>query len=361
MWYAYELIVDASSYLTCVGQTDTFIKLIAGLASCTYEELGYDSTVMRIPTRIHGDPQYAMRVGQKTYITVKTFSDYAACAITGRGTRVFEAYEEGGSSETRMTLKDTWMDMNALSEGQILRDGFLAMDGCDVPSDTEDYHKYFLTPLTDEVVKLRNGQGVQEDDTRVARRNRPIDESTERYYTNQFTLRSRQPRSHGFPCSPDDFPLREAVRQIRDLKHYRIVFAECGIFVHHLPDLKSVFMALRDACKGESFQRGCIACTHLFVGLRWLFRAGYVHRDVSAENIQMVGVVGKLAGLEYCKMIEPPSPIVGKSTGISDDTVNAVAVSPEHKTVSRHYIIVMCVLSACLREPTSSWHGKFQI
>jgi hypothetical protein len=29
------------------------------------------------------------------------------------------------------------------------------------------------------------------------------------------------------------------------------------------------------------------------------------------------GGVGKLIGLDYCKLIEPPSPIVGKSTGVS--------------------------------------------
>ncbi len=295
--------------------------------------------------RIAGVPQYEIRVGQKTYITAKTVLDYDASVIIGRGTRVFEAYEEGDSSETCVALKDTWMDMNALSEGQILCNAFRAMDRCKTPSDTDDYHKYFLTPLTDGVVKLRNGQ---DDDTRVARRNRPIDESTDRYFTKQSPKWWLGPRS------------REGVQQIRDLKHYRIVFAEARLPVHELPDLKSVFVALRDACKGESFQRGCIACTHLFVGLRWLFRAGYVHRDINLDNIHTVGGVGKLIGLEFCKLIEPPSPIFGKSTGISDDTMNAITILPEHMTVSQRFYHYQVFYSACFRQPTTdSLHWKF--
>jgi Fungal protein kinase len=36
-------------------------------------------------------------------------------------------------------------------------------------------------------------------------------------------------------------------------------------------------------------------------GLRWLFRAGYVHRDISAGNVLCVNGSGRLSDLEFCK------------------------------------------------------------
>ncbi len=87
--------------------------------------------------------------------------------------------------------------------------------------------------------------------------------------------------------------------------------------------------------KASLSEAGISQYTHLLEGLRLLFRAGYVHRDVSSANILWVNGVGKLSDLEYCKTIEPPRPIVGDPAGGSNDSRNAVATTREHKTVSR--------------------------
>ncbi len=70
---------------------------------------------------------------------------------------------------------------------------------------------------------------------------------------------SQSSQSHEHLQSTLAFQIHASRRSIRDLKHYRIVFAEVGTPVHSLPDLKSVFEALRDACEGKSFYCRCIA------------------------------------------------------------------------------------------------------
>lgn len=117
-------------------------------------------------------------------------------------------------------------------------------------------------------VRMMRRQGWQDDDTHVAMRNQDITkEPAVQYYTiesNDF-MSSRSSgqsksstRSHG--ChSTVNFHVCRTFRSIRDLKHYRIVFKEVGTPVDDLTGLKSVFKALRDACRGKSFQCGCIA------------------------------------------------------------------------------------------------------
>lgn len=108
---------------------------------CGRVRLGYDPTIMRIPTILNEEKRKPNEINSTE-----------PNSNTGGATRVFEAHEKGGSSKTRVALKDRWMGMKLLSEGDTLKNAFQAMEECIAPSGTGTYRQYSLMTDTDGVV-----------------------------------------------------------------------------------------------------------------------------------------------------------------------------------------------------------------
>jgi hypothetical protein len=241
----------------------TMIRLFLGISRSSDEELGFDLSMVAIP-RDGGETQYEIRVGEKTYVTTRVLSNHAASAITGRGTRVWEAYDKADPDGPRVALKDVWMDVDSPSEGQILQNILAEMETFILANpDTEDpnYRKYFLTKLVDSYVFLRNDET---DDTRTAMRNQTIPEPLNGFWTHHggtsggvtshhstaSTSRKSRPVDENIIPTPLVEKIEPTLSRPRHLKHYRIVFEEVGEAVHKLPSMKEVLAVLRDAAIG---------------------------------------------------------------------------------------------------------------
>src|SRR5262245_20704063 len=65
--------------------------------------------------------RYKYDIGNHSYITMETLSDFAADFIRGRGTRVFRAYLQS-NPEVVVALKDVWLEDDRNPEGYLLED-----------------------------------------------------------------------------------------------------------------------------------------------------------------------------------------------------------------------------------------------
>ena len=86
-------------------------------------------------------------------------------------------------------------------------------------------------------------------------------------------------------------------------EYYRIVFKERGKPLHQISDMNLRFDALIDATQGESLLRNGYGkrCLWIPEALAYMWKCGFVHRDISAGNILLVDKPGVLADLEYAK------------------------------------------------------------
>lgn len=68
----------------------------------------------------------------------------------------------------------------------------------------------------------------------------------------------------------------------------------------------------------------------LFAGLRFLYSAGYVHRDISTGNILLCNGRGKISDLEYARSYEV---LVSSDDGGPPSTALSEPLKKEFKTV----------------------------
>jgi hypothetical protein len=206
--------------------------------------------------------QQRITVADKVYITHQMISDYAASSVTGRATRVWEAYKEGHPEGPYVVLKDLWLDIKSPSEGEILDDVLAKMEkytGQHPELEDKDYRKHFLTKVVDWRVVLPNGDP---DTTLKSTRGESFVKVTDSFpedgpsilsteSTSTRTPRS-EPRSwNGVPPRAPRIPKPSALRRPRHLAHYRIVFLESRRPIHKLLTLKESFSCLRDSVQGK--------------------------------------------------------------------------------------------------------------
>jgi hypothetical protein len=196
------------------------VYFFAALATASYEQLGWDSSVERVLIRDASidqfQIQYRFRVGDKRYQTVKCLADFRANDIVGRATRVWEVTEIRQHADREWkpvgppcVLKDIWMDAKERQEAitiklirHLLKQWMLkyphAPDAADLETESDEdypfldewlqdadghpdfdndappdappangkdapYYDYFPTVLSHGFVKLENG----EDDSLV--------------------------------------------------------------------------------------------------------------------------------------------------------------------------------------------------
>lgn len=216
----------------------TFIRVISSLTFATPQQHGYDLTVKHTKAP-DGSTQHEIMVGAKTFVTEGLpLANYGADALTGRGTRVFRAYDIHNPTK-RYALKDVWIDADRDTEGSVLE---RLLEGASV-----EEKKHFLTVAYHGYVQVRkhDGQTLVDDHTHlVMMREQELPLETRSLASIGLPNANS---SHDFPSIPTSIPPlpRQPPR-----KHYRIVFEEIGTALHDLDNLTDVFDALCQVVAG---------------------------------------------------------------------------------------------------------------
>ncbi|KAJ7201727.1 hypothetical protein C8J57DRAFT_1154475 [Mycena rebaudengoi] len=313
---SYVIVTEPFNFIT---DPSTLIKVLLALAFADEEQLGFDTTMSQLMDE-NDTIQYKMMVGNKTYITRCPLVDYAADGIRGRGTRVWEAYEEG-IPDILVVIKDVWIHSDAITEGDQLR--ALRSHLAVATQARESTGDHFLTVLEDCLVTLRNG--TADDTLAVMMRGKtvPLDaELMPLTAANQIAKKPIQTGSTRLPSTkssaktlrsgalglPSSMKASQAVMPLFNRrKHSRIVFQEVGKPIYELESLLEVTQALTGAIRA----------------LKFLHDLGLVHRDVTPANILLVDGTGKLSDLEYLKPFKHEL----------QDTVSDLCVGPEDSVV----------------------------
>lgn len=207
--------------------------------------------------------QYRIRVGDKTYITVKMLSDHAADSPIGRGTRVWLVIDEAGPPDCYYVLKDVWVDNGRETEDEIrsnlLKDVELkcGSDAC------ATVKKHLLTPIAFE--KLLIGTNV-DDTSQVIMRGGSLPKTLRHLKlfvpqqsrsTTRSQVSTRQnPVDAVFSgTSARYLPVGDPVQngpQVTSRYHYRIVFQEYATTMYDEKNLGNALRALADVTDGLS-------------------------------------------------------------------------------------------------------------
>ena len=297
---------------------DVVTYLFCSLAFANDVELGWDPTIQRVLVGKEIQYDITFKSPPSVYRTVKILVDFGADALTGRGTRIFKAYDTKKSSPTEddyVAIKDAWRDHDRLREDEILGTIFVAIAESNNPDEVEDARKYFLTVLQAEDVKIDD----KTDDTLKMFHDCQVPDDCPWWDVSPEKDPSR--RSH-FP-SAGHIPTAPLIRAHRNIEvgninichkiHFRVVFAELGTPIFDLKLLGDVLETLEHALKGlpSLFFLFYSPFTDSCAGLRFMHLAGWVHRDISAGNVLRCGRQGKIVDLEYAKALD--------STGESHD------------------------------------------
>ena len=131
------------------------IRLISSLAYADVAKLGYDPTMKLFWKRDKWNYEITMkgedshgRILTKVYKTIDIIADMSS-NLRGRATRVYEAYDVE-NPDSRVVIKDSWVDVNRLKEGDTLSKILKNASG--------DEKAMFLTVLIHGVVKLMVGK-----------------------------------------------------------------------------------------------------------------------------------------------------------------------------------------------------------
>ncbi|KAJ3849680.1 hypothetical protein EV368DRAFT_85296 [Lentinula lateritia] len=234
--------------------------------------------------------QYRIRVGDKTYITVKMLSDHAADSPIGRGTRV------DNGRETEDEICSNLLKYVELKCGS---------DACAMVK------KHLITPIAFE--KLLIGTNV-DDTSQVIMRGGFLPKTLRHLklfvpQQSQSTTRSQvSTRQNPVDAvlsgtSARYLPVGDPVQngpQVTSRYHYHIVFQEYATTMYDEKNLGNALRALADVTDA----------------LRWIHKSQWVHRDISSGNVYWydcgaVGLQGSnrglLGDLEFAKVRKPAS------------------------------------------------------
>jgi hypothetical protein len=189
-------------------------------------------------------------VDGRTFVTTGApLFDFKADLVEGRAMRVWRAYDKSDLSKTVHALKDVWIDIDAVAEGDILRKVYDQLG--------ESGRESFLTVLCDGIVMIKDFK----DTTKANLRGDPqaIDccipsrPKAGLFYKASPSISGSDSRLHSVGHIPTPPPPKqiERCRGLAHRTHYRIVFMEVGTPLHEVFDLQNVFSALIDAVAGK--------------------------------------------------------------------------------------------------------------
>lgn len=235
-------------------------------------ELGFDPTMVALPPDSEGNLQYDITVhsGRNTvqvYRTLDVIFDAGSDRVLGRGTRVWKAVRVEGDNPVGepVVLKESWVDAYRAREGDI--DVRIRMAALKLTDDDR-------TRLNDVLLTILDHGDVR------------IGDKTDR--------------------TPLLEPSRKRKRKVSPNEgqaHYRAVYQEVCTSLRDETSLSAVFDALIVICGGKwRIQRISHCETQCSPsGLYSLHLCGWVHGDISANNILLYGSRAILSDLEYAK------------------------------------------------------------
>lgn len=236
-----------------------FIRIFTSLHYSEQAAVGYDPTMTYKWNEKVGKLQLEILVHKKDsnvkprkYLTTGNIISDESQIIRSRATRVYEAYEINDNSKSLVVIKDMWVDANRKLEADILEDI--------LQNATEDEKSLFLTVLQHGIVKVHDRNDVTEGliirsakfssgghgagaapDLQpgaflIQQRSDPVGPSGSSTYHNAIHFSEVNLISTNvLPNSISPRPSAQLPKQHPSSKvHYRIVFKERGISLHHM-------------------------------------------------------------------------------------------------------------------------------
>ncbi|KAK7026718.1 hypothetical protein VNI00_015491 [Paramarasmius palmivorus] len=321
-WFLSRSVCFVSKPFNFVTQHKPFIHFLLATSFASKTDLGYDPTVRRKVVKQEGNDvvAYDYMVEDKTggrqvwYRTVGgVISNHRANRPLGRAIRVWlvqELDDDGVPFGPNLVLKDYWITLDSLTEGQIQSKIFeAAAKACG----NEDFKKYFMTILHDTIINIDG-----EEDSSPLHLGGATVPLAERLDLKKKAAR-KVPKAHidsghgdstggnEVPLPAEEPPLVKE-RKHKDAKHERhsyeprkharLVFKEVGTPLHKIKDQKVLFRCLIDA----------------LCGLEVFYYARWVHRDISTGNLLLCydendQPICKISDLEYARpyLLEVPA------------------------------------------------------
>ncbi|KAI6140072.1 hypothetical protein EDD17DRAFT_1499862, partial [Pisolithus thermaeus] len=296
-WFTCRAVTPVSksfNFCTVSGHPEHLIHFFCSLAFAEDHELGWDPTTQRVC--VGGKIQYNIIVhidGGKdlVYQTTRVIYDYSADALSGHGTRVFEArllFLNGTSVKDAkpVVLKDSRRDCDRDREDIILNQIFADLQKHKGPEQEEEARKNFLTVLAAGNVMVDGN--IDSTDCLLRGSNLSTDRAPHPVPVDEVP--KGKPIWSGEGSIPifRFAPYSTKHSRVHHRTHFRLVFKEVCQSIYELRTLDTAFATLEDVRKA----------------LQLLHSVDWVHRDTSASNVLRWGQIGKLGDLEYAKHVD---------------------------------------------------------
>ncbi|WVO16188.1 hypothetical protein L204_103859 [Cryptococcus depauperatus] len=256
-----------------------FVSTILGFFWMSEEDLGFDPTIITC-----GDKRYIdiERNGQEERIIIKRTMGRTRCVV-GRATTCWEAYAEK-DPENPLVIKDSWQDPERVHEGELLRE---ATENGVINVARHYYHATVRVSDKDDDVLANIRQGIDLSEAVHSR----LDRAKKATAISSATGTPSQNRSSSTgvkagvkcPFSETTLPLPPSKRSISTSQtkastemlsnrvHRRIILCGYG---------KPIYKASSRVALLAAMER-CIA------GHESLLQAGFLHRDISINNLMI--------------------------------------------------------------------------
>ncbi|KAK7026794.1 hypothetical protein VNI00_015452 [Paramarasmius palmivorus] len=308
-WFLSRSVCFVSKPFNFVTQHKPFVHFLLATSFASKTDLGYDPTVRRtVVTRegknavVYDYMIYDTKEDREIwYRTVgEVISNYRAHRLLGRAIRVWVVQElnnKGVPFGNNLVLKDYWITLDSLTEGQIQSRIFEAAARA---RGNKEFKKYFMTILHDTIVTIDG----EEDSSPLHLGGEAVP------MKSRFCLKKEAARNvprphidfvHSESTGGNDVPVPEEEESDNDdpkhehhlyepRKHARLVFKEVGTCLNMIKDQKTLFRCLIDA----------------LCGLETFYDARWVHRDISTGNLLLCyddnkQPICKISDLEYAR------------------------------------------------------------
>ncbi|WVO17644.1 hypothetical protein L204_105341 [Cryptococcus depauperatus] len=256
-----------------------FVSTILGFLWMSEDDLGFDPTIITC-----GDKRYIdiERNGQEERIIIKRTMNRARCVV-GRATTCWKAYAEK-DPEKPLVIKDSWQDSKRNHEGELLQE---ATENGVINVVRHYYHATVRVGDKDDDVLVNIRQGIDLSEAVHSRLYRPKKATA----IPSATGTPSQSRSSGAgvkagvkrPSSETSVPLppskrsistsqaKASIEMLSNRVHQRIILCDYG---------KPIYKASSRVALLAAMER-CIA------GHESLLQAGFLHRDISINNLMI--------------------------------------------------------------------------
>ncbi|KAK7433989.1 hypothetical protein VKT23_020453 [Stygiomarasmius scandens] len=311
-WFCCRGLLLATEGFNFMQDLHTVVHMFVSVAFADEVQLGWDPTIRlnEAETAERSHRVYDIDFDGKTYTTEAILAEHSAEGLLGRGTRVWRVKEKGSSNESKsFVLKDAWINTNddtaqkgddgtvrgRLSEEQIYNE--IKKDIENLPDRVralELFKRHVMMPRSRVVRVLQDGREQDDNTFRLLlrgcttfldlkkvvilnKRKQLTDPKSQSIGTSAVSLPTDSQRRLGFGA-----PARPA----RSKRHERNLYDQIATTLYDETSLMNIFKALGDTVKV----------------LKVIHAAGWVHRDISVNNLYWSqDGFGLLSDLEYAK------------------------------------------------------------